>query len=98
MQLKRFWQFYKPLIDALNAKDLNQATQVLDNMAKQEGPCDRWKQLVIRFVSAGGLLPDHLDAMMILGPTDDWLREYVARKRKSLSIKNLEQEGKGLMT
>lgn len=80
MQLKRFWQYYKPLVDSLNKKEFNKAVEILDNMVAQEGICDRWKQLVLRFTSAGGLLPDHLDAMMILGPTDDWLKEYVARK------------------
>jgi len=80
MQLKRFWQYYKPIVDAINKKDFNKAIQVLDDMVVEEGICHRWKQLVLRFVSAGGTLPDHLDAMMMLGPTDAWLKEYVARK------------------
>lgn len=80
MQLRRFWQYYKPVVDALNKKEFNAAIKVLDMMVSQEGICDRWKQLVLRFVSAGGILPDHLDAMMMLGPTDAWLKEYVNRK------------------
>lgn len=90
MDLKRFWVYAKPVFDALNANDFDKAIDVLDNMATQEGACDRWKQLVLRFVSAGGLLPDHLDAMMMLGETDEWLKEYVARK--SSLITKLKQD------
>jgi hypothetical protein len=89
MHLKRFWQFYKPLVDTLNSGDMGQAIKILEDMVAQEGPCYRWKQLVVRFMGAGGLLPDHLDAMMILGENNGLLKEYVVLKRKSLSNKNL---------
>lgn len=83
MNLKRFWEYYKPVVDALNKKEFDEAIRVLDKMVSQEGICDRWKQLMLRFVSAGGEAPFHLDAMMLLGENDDWLREYVARKKEA---------------
>ena len=83
MNLRRFWEYYKPVVDALNQKDFDKAIIVLDKMVSQEGICDRWKQLMLRFVSAGGEVPFHLDAMMLLGDSDDWLKEYVARKKEA---------------
>lgn len=85
MNLKRFWEYYKPVVDALNKKDFGKAIEILDKMVEQEGICDRWKQLVLRFVSAGGELPAHLDAMMLLGENDEWLKEYVGRKTECAS-------------
>ena len=85
MNLKRFWQFYKPLVDNLNQENFEKCVEILDQMVQEEGICDRWKQLVLRFVSEGGVLPDHLDAMMLLGENDDWLKEYVERKKVRVS-------------
>lgn len=81
MNLKRFWQFYKPLVEALHWEDFHKAVAILDDMATQEGPCKRWKQLVVRFVGEGGVLPEHLDAMMLLGENDTFLKDYVRIKQ-----------------
>lgn len=77
MNLRKFWEYYKPVADALNKKNYEGAIKILNEMANKEGLCSRWKELMVRFVKMGGTAPDHLDTMMMLSENDDLLKEYV---------------------